>query len=95
MYQVGCTLVRASALAGCPASLEAILEVMPAKTLVVPAEDVSQANASPIAVELLQVEERAYRQQFEGFYPGISALDLLCNYGPEAPGMVRDSRQFV
>ncbi len=91
MYQVQCSVVRASALAGCPASLEAILEVMPAKTLVVPAEDTHQLAASPIPVAALHVQEPPYRQHFEGFYPGTSALDLLCNYGPEAPGMVRRS----
>ncbi|MEM8488706.1 MAG: WbqC family protein [Bacteroidota bacterium] len=95
MYQVGCTVVRASALAGCPASLQGILELMPAKTLVVPADDLHQAEAAPIPVEVLHLDETAYRQQFEGFYPGTSALDLLCNYGPEAPGMVRDSLKIV
>lgn len=42
------------------------------------------------AENVLQVSASVspYRQNFEGFYPGMSALDILCNYGPEAWGML-------
>ena len=95
MYQLPCKVVRASSLEGRPASLAAIIEVMAAQKLIVPADDPHQAAASCIPVGLLGIDEPVYRQQFEGYYPGTSALDLLCNYGPEAPGMVRESLRFV
>lgn len=33
-------------------------------------------------------DELRYRQNFDGFEHGMSALDLMCNYGPEAGPMV-------
>ncbi|MFK7845291.1 MAG: WbqC family protein [Rhodothermales bacterium] len=37
---------------------------------------------------MVHFTEPAYRQHFEGFEPGISALDIVCNYGPEASGII-------
>jgi hypothetical protein len=39
---------------------------------------------NPYEIKVLAYEEPAYRQNFEGFFPGMSILDLLFNYGPEA-----------
>ena len=41
------------------------------------------ASVSP-SFELDPGQENAYRQNFEGFIPGMSVLDILFNHGPEA-----------
>ncbi|MGA7304917.1 MAG: WbqC family protein [Rhodothermales bacterium] len=37
----------------------------------------------------LRFEEPGYEQNFEGFEPGLSILDLLFNHGPEAKGILQ------
>jgi len=37
----------------------------------------------------LEFNEPDYEQNFDGFEPGLSILDLLFNYGPEAKGILR------
>ena len=39
----------------------------------------------------LVFEEPSYQQNFEGFEPGMSVLDLLFNYGPQTIGIISDA----
>ncbi len=39
---------------------------------------------------VLRFDHATYRQPFAGFEAGMSALDLLFGYGPEAPVMLKD-----
>ena len=87
IFQMKCRLLRASAMQGCPASLEEVLEVIPATELVT--DDywpVMQDIKMPVSG--LSFNEPIYRQHFEGFETEISALDIACNYGPEAAGVI-------
>ncbi len=86
-------LIRASELDGAPATMEAVLEVLGRSDLVVP-----RATATvdlPLATHVLTFEELERRQNFAGFVPGLSALDLLFNYGPDALRMIRAQTRLV
>ncbi|MFK7849168.1 MAG: WbqC family protein [Rhodothermales bacterium] len=87
IFQMKCRLLRASSLDGCPDSLEKILEVIPATELLTDGmwPDLQDIE---VPVGVVHFTEPAYRQHFEGFEPGISALDIVCNYGPEASGII-------
>lgn len=53
-------------------------------------EEAAEVNRKFAAnVHVLQVQRLEYRQNFEGFVPGMSTLDLLFNYGPETLSMIR------
>lgn len=97
MLGIGTPLVRASQLAGAPASLGGVLdalgehEIVSKKesppALLIPAE--SRAVDAPFAAAVLEFQSPSYRQNFVGFEGGMAALDLLFNYGPEALSMIR------
>ena len=88
MLQMRCKLVKASSLAGSPGSLEKILEVTGANVLV---GDSHERENLPSGYQGLPwgFEEPVYRQHFEGFEPDMTAVDLICNYGPEANGVIK------
>ena len=44
----------------------------------------SQISSAGLQTRLFRVDLPQYRQQFEGFYSGLSVIDLLFNEGPEA-----------
>lgn len=77
-------VTRASSLEGRPRGLDAILDATEADALAHPA-DQSVPDASSVPVESIRYEHPTYRQNFDGFEPGMTALDLLFNYGREAP----------
>ena len=77
-------ITRASTLDGPPRTLDAILEATTADALALPA-DQAGPEAPAAAVEAVRYDHPTYRQNFEGFEPGMTALDLLFNYGREAP----------
>lgn len=86
---------RASELPGAPGTLEAIHEAVtwpetspdesdPDSETVLSLEDAASRNRSSLpAVRTLTFSEPTYRQNFEGFEPGMSAVDALFNYGPD------------
>ena len=77
-------VTRASSLDGRPRTLDAVLEATEADALAVPVDGSSPESGS-VPVETVQYDHPTYRQNFEGFEPGMTALDLLFNYGREAP----------
>jgi hypothetical protein len=82
-------IVPASELPGAPTTTSAVLEALGARTLVTLAESATpdRRSAAEVAVSsiVLHFTERPRRQNFPGFVPGCAALDLILNYGPEAP----------
>ncbi|MDX1548907.1 MAG: WbqC family protein [Rhodothermales bacterium] len=87
-------LVRASALDGAPADLPKVLAAAGGGPLLVP-EAVAAVDAGHAAeAYALRCVPPVYRQAFAGFEPGMSALDLLFNYGPEARRIL-DERTVV
>lgn len=77
-------MTRASALKGRPASLDGILEATGAQKLVV-AEEQARPDVDVATVERFRYDPPTYHQNFEGFEPGMSAMDLVFNYGRDAP----------
>ncbi len=86
MFQMSCRLVRASELDGYPQSVEEILKVIPVTERVIEHEREDDGRGLS---RLFTFDEPLYRQHFEGFEQNITAMDLICNYGPEAAGIVR------
>jgi hypothetical protein len=83
-------MTRASALEGSPDSHRAILEVADADTLVVPKNGSVTLNGAS-RLRRFEFEHPTYHQNFDGFEPGVTALDLLFNYGPEARQLLREA----
>lgn len=76
-------VVRASALPGAPDTLPAIVQAVEADALLSPKHAAAYDAASVDDLAVFHYEEPTYRQNFEGFEPGMTALDVLFNYGPE------------
>jgi hypothetical protein len=82
MMGIGTSLMRASALDGAPDTVAGILDRLDSTNRVVYDEkDESDATS---AEHVLRFDAPTYRQNFPGFEAGMSAVDLLFNYGPEA-----------
>ena len=84
------TLHRASAIEGCPATMQDLVDQTEAQQLLVPQAVVAFDARVNIPLRVLHYEPRPYHQAFDGFEPGMTAFDLLFNYGPEANGILRD-----
>lgn len=83
LFGLSSTLVRASALPGAPRRLSTLMEEAGGVLLtseVAAAHDRQRVDS----VEEVVYREPVYRQNFDGFEPGMSGVDLLFNYGPEA-----------
>lgn len=83
------TLIRASDLAGSPAGLPGILDMMGPATLLTLPESATHDARDASSVQVLHFDHPQYRQAFDGFRPGMTAFDALCNLGPEAVSMIR------
>lgn len=81
-------LMRASDLPGRPQTLPDVLTAMGDTDLLVPAQTARHDTAQVPTARVFAFAEPTYRQHFAGFVPGMSALDLLFNYGPEAGAML-------
>lgn len=84
-------LLCASQLDGAPADLPSIYKVRDDKPLLAPEEAAPYDAPQVPDLRVLHVEHPTYRQAFEGFEPGMSTLDLLFNYGPEARAIIERS----
>ncbi len=82
-------LVKASALPGAPASLEAIFREAGNESLLALPDSLDRDVQIWGEVQPFVFTEPVYRQNFAGFEPGLSILDLLFNYGPETVRMLR------
>ncbi len=92
LFGLRTTVTRASELDGAPGSLAEVVQATDADTLVVPETDVSPSAALPsdVSVQTFAYEHPTYRQNFESFEAGMSAADLVFNYGPEARRILAD-----
>ncbi|SHK06465.1 WbqC family protein [Rhodothermus profundi] len=82
LFEIDTPVVRASELVGRPASVAAIARVLAADTLLLPENTAAIDRTAAAQVYALRFKEPVYRQNFEGFVPGMTALDLLFNLGP-------------
>lgn len=93
LFGVGTSLTRASTLEGSPSDVQGILEATGAETLAV--FDGRQIKTLGAEVETLTYEHPTYHQNFEGFERGLSAADLVFNYGREARRLLADGLRQV
>jgi len=85
LLSVDTPVVRASELPGSPSTLPDIFaRFSGAERLLTVPESAAHDQAEGLPIEVLDFQHPTYRQNFEGFEPEMSALDLLFNYGPEA-----------
>lgn len=90
LFGLDTSVTRASELDGAPDSLAGVVRATDAETLVVP-EALSASTGLPSgAVQPLAYEHPSYHQNFDGFEPGMSAADLIFNYGREARRILAD-----
>jgi hypothetical protein len=101
-------ITRASALDGAPGTPEAILQAVCTaepgahETLLVPedgtgntAPEATACPDGPLTVRRFRYEHPTYRQNFAGFEAGMSAADILCNYGPQAQRTIGQAGRVV
>ena len=83
------TLIRASTLPAAPADLTHVLDRMGTTSLLAPAASAVYDARIVSPLRVLHFEHPRYRQVFDGFEPGMTAFDVLFNYGPEAASIIR------
>jgi len=89
LFGIDTELTRASKLDGAPETVQEIVSTVEAETLVVPKGD-ADVEVPSTAVTSFEYDPPTYRQNFEGFEGGMSGMDLLFNYGREAPRLLTD-----
>ena len=89
LFGIDTELTRASELDGAPETMAEIVSIVEAETLVVPKGD-ADVEVPSTTVTSFEYDPPTYRQNFEGFEGGMSGMDLLFNYGREAPRLLAD-----
>jgi hypothetical protein len=84
LFGLDTPLHRASDLEGRPATPAAIVDAMDADVLLAPPDDDISPTDAP-TVRRFHHTPPPYHQNFRGFEPGVTGMDLFFNYGPEAP----------
>lgn len=96
LLQLNGQLVLASELPGSPGSLEEVLEELQhahGEVTLYTNHRYEVDRAGPdLDVNLFKYQESTYRQHFEGFERQMSAVDLICNYGPESTSVLASGR---
>ena len=93
LFGIETPLALASEMEGAPAAVRDMHRLAGGAFL--SARDTAAADRKHVRVEaVLDSRELVYRQNFQGFFPGMSALDILFNYGPDALPMVR-SKAYI
>ena len=93
LFGIETPLALASEMEGAPAAVRDIHRLAGGAFL--SARGTVAADRKHVRVEaVLDSRELVYRQNFQGFFPGMSALDILFNYGPDALPMVR-SKAYI
>lgn len=93
LLEIDTPLLRASELDEAPVTVEGVIESLDAsgEPLLVPPETADVDDAQGRDVRICTVEIEPYRQNFDGFEPGMSAMDYAFNYGPEAARRIAES----
>ncbi|MFB6230075.1 MAG: WbqC family protein [Salinibacter sp.] len=84
LYGMRTSLQRASELDGRPDDIPGIIEAMDADVLTVVGDADQVPSTVDAEIQTVSYDPPTYHQNFEGFEPGMSAADLLFNYGREA-----------
>jgi len=88
LLEVATPITRASDLDGAPDTVEAVLAAMGEEVLLVPPDAAPHDHDAASTVRVFHYEHPEYRQNFEGFQKGMSAMDVMFNYGPECQRII-------
>lgn len=92
LFGLRTSITRASNLDGAPASMASVLQVTNAETIALPEKMASSTTLPEEVVQPFAYEHPTYHQNFEGFEAGMSAADLVFNYGREAQRILAQGR---
>jgi hypothetical protein len=92
LFRLPVRLVRASALGKPATDLPGIVDVVGDRALIGPPETEAHDQSVGATVSTLHFSDPRYRQNFQGFEPGMSALDALFNYGPSAADFLAEGQ---
>lgn len=96
LFDIKIPILRSSELNEVPTDIKRISILTGEKELLSPGEAYAHDASAFSNVRLFKYREHPYRQNFEGFRPDMSALDLLFNYGPDARSiLVRGIKDVV
>ena len=90
LYGLRTTVTRASELDGAPETLPAVVRTTDADTVVMPQGVAESGQKESCVTHRFTYDHPTYRQNFEGFERGMTAADLLFNYGREAQRILAD-----
>ena len=82
-------LIRAAGLPEQPANLAEVIRALEEVEILSTPEAARRDREQVSSVHVLNFDLQEYRQNFNGFEPAMSILDLLFNYGPETISMIR------
>jgi len=85
-------ITRASTLDGRPDTTAGVARALGAETLLAPSGNAPESLPETTEMHAIGYDHPTYRQNFEGFEPGMSAADLMFNYGPEARRILAKGR---
>jgi hypothetical protein len=88
LFGLRTSVTRASELDGAPSDLQGVLRATGGDTLAT--VDREHSVSTETDVHPHAYEHPTYHQNFEGFEPGLSAADLVFNYGREARRLLAD-----
>jgi WbqC-like protein family. len=94
LFGLRTSVTRASELEGAPDTLEGVVRATEADVLAVPEEAPSSPAPRGAEVQTIEYEHPTYRQNFDGFESGMSAADLVFNYGREAQRILANGREI-
>jgi hypothetical protein len=93
LMDIDTTIIRASELPGEPDTIGAVLDALdvPDAPLLCGQDTVEVDARTDRETRVLEFDLEPYHQNFEGFAPGMSAMDFLFNYGPDAALRIADA----
>lgn len=89
LYGIDTPILQASQMKGAPASVGEIVKAVSDGAFLSATDTIAADRRLTNVRHVVYLDPLEYRQNFAGFEPGVSALDLLFNYGPEALSMLR------
>ncbi len=92
LFGLQTSITWASTLDDSPETMAGVVRALDADHLLVPSGHVPASIPEAVDVEEVEYEHPTYRQNFEDFEPGMTAADLVFNYGPEARRILAKGR---
>lgn len=92
LFGLQTSITRASDFNDPPKTIAGVVRGVEAGELLVPSGDGPECVPEGVDVQAVEYDHPRYRQNFEDFEPGMTATDLVFNYGPEARRILAKGR---